>query len=91
MLILDQPRRFILYETSQIRDTPWATYHHTDNTLALYQLEDWDMIQALFSIVRCASPTTVIIPALYDTIQYLERQKFDWSDCGVRDEILFKD
>ncbi len=33
----------------------------------------------------------MIIPALYDTIQYLERQKFDWSDGGKREEILFKD
>ncbi len=62
-----QLKQYILNETSQIRNTPWETYHYPDNTLVLYQ--DDSMIYNLFSIVRCVFPTTVIIPALYDTIQ----------------------
>ncbi len=35
--------------------------------------------------------THVSIIALYNTIQYLERQKFDWSDGGKKEEIrVFK-
>jgi hypothetical protein len=57
------------------------------NVPVLYQ--DDDMIYNLFSVVRCASPIDVIIPALYNTIQDLTRQKMNnWAADG---DILFRD
>ncbi len=47
------------------------------------------MIYNLFSIVCCTSPTTVIIPALYDTIQDLIRQKM--YSLAADGDIIFRD
>jgi hypothetical protein len=89
-LNLHLSRRQVFYETSEIRDTPWAMYHYSDKIHALLH-KDWDVVYNLFTNVLRASPTTVIIPALIDTIQELERQKYDWSDNGKKDEILFRE